>query len=280
MIAPHVPGAGLPPGHARLCAALVQGESAVTSACSTNPVRLLTPKARGRSVWGCLTSFGGGLLCGDTTSLDVEVGAGARCLLTTQSSTKVYRSNGNGGSRHTSRIRVGDGGLFCLLPDPIQPFADAEYSQRQHLQLSPTASAVLVDSVASGRAACGEHWAFSRFHSRMEVWVGERCVAVDALRLDREDGPLDAPHRCGRFEVLAALLVVGPHVHGIAEAILETAQKPVRRDDAILAAASPVVGGAFVRLACPSPEFLARTLRHTLTGIAGLLGEDPWTRRH
>jgi hypothetical protein len=46
------------PGGAALEVESVCGASAVTSALARSPLKLLTPRARGRSVWACTSSFG------------------------------------------------------------------------------------------------------------------------------------------------------------------------------------------------------------------------------
>src|SRR4051812_12410043 len=79
-------------GSARLEVDLVFGESTVTSSFAISPLKLLTPCSRGKSVWTYASNFGGGLVAGDQTQLNVRIGSGARCFLGTQASTKVYRN--------------------------------------------------------------------------------------------------------------------------------------------------------------------------------------------
>ena len=57
-------------GRAWLEVERVFGESTVTSAFATSPMKLLTPRSRGLSAWACTSSFGGGLVAGDQTQLD------------------------------------------------------------------------------------------------------------------------------------------------------------------------------------------------------------------
>src|SRR5690242_18480080 len=83
-----------PTGQASLEVALIAGQSTVTAAQASNPVKLLTPRARADSVWAYSSSFGGGLVAGDQTRLNLYIRAGARCFFSTQSSTKVYRNPG------------------------------------------------------------------------------------------------------------------------------------------------------------------------------------------
>ena len=67
-------------------------ETVLTRSFATSPLKVFATK-RGRSAcWVYAATLGGGLVGGDEIRLTVEVDAGARALLTTQASTKVYRS--------------------------------------------------------------------------------------------------------------------------------------------------------------------------------------------
>jgi urease accessory protein UreH len=134
-------------------------------------MKLLTPRARGLSAWACTSSFGGGLVAGDQTRLDVRVGAGARCFLGTQAATKVYRNPASLPSGHETTALLEKDSLLVFAPDPVQAFAKSTYAQRQTFHLAPDASLVLLDWFTSGRAARGERWAFSHFSSRNEVFT-------------------------------------------------------------------------------------------------------------
>ena len=56
------------------------------------PGEAIATKGRGSTCWVYAATLGGGLVGGDDIRLRVDVTAGARALLTTQASTKVYRS--------------------------------------------------------------------------------------------------------------------------------------------------------------------------------------------
>jgi urease accessory protein UreH len=157
------------PGQACFEVEIVSRESSVTCAFATNPLKLLTPRARGQSVWACTSSFGGGLVAGDQTRFDIRIGPGARCYLGTQAATKIYRNPSLLPCGHTTGAILAAGSLLVFAPDPVQAFAGSTYMQRQEFQLASDASLVLLDWFTSGRAARGERWAFNRFQSRNEV---------------------------------------------------------------------------------------------------------------
>lgn len=271
---------GVRAGHASLAIQFVCGQSAVTSCFATNPLKLLTPHARGPSVWAYTSSFGGGLVAGDQTSLDLRLAAGTCCFLGTQASTKVYRNPAGKPCGHVTRAEVGPGALLVFAPDPVQAFAQASYTQRQEFHLAAGASLVLLDWCLAGRAARGERWAFARFHSRNEIFVAGERLLLDSLLLDPAEGPLDAPHRMGRFNCLATLALVGPSLSaGCAALLNDMAARPVRRRAPLVGSASPIREGALLRIAGERSEEVAREIHQHLRFLAGLLGDDPWARK-
>src|SRR3954471_22342964 len=93
-------------GRAHLNVELVFGESTATSCSATSPVKLLTPCSRGKSVWAYASNFGGGLVAGDETRLDLRIGPEARCFFSTQASTKVYRNPAQLPCSHSTRAAI------------------------------------------------------------------------------------------------------------------------------------------------------------------------------
>jgi len=268
------------PGHCSLQVEVVAGQSAVTSARATSPLKLLTPRSRGPSVWVYLSSFGGGLVAGDETRLDIRLGPEARCFIGTQASTKVYRNPLQRPCGHQSHAVLERGSLLVLVPDPVQAFAGSSYTQRQEFHLERGAGLVLVDWLCSGRAARGERWVFNRFHSRNDVFLGDERLLVDSTLLDPADGPLDGAHRMGRFNCLALVLLVGEPVREAAAHLLaQVATQPVTRRAAFINSASPLRDGVLLRMAGEEVETVAREIHRHLTFLVNALGDDPWARK-
>ncbi len=269
------------PGEARLRCELVAGQSALTSVYATSPVKLLTPRSRGKSVWTSLATLGGGMLAGDETSLDLEIGAGARCLVSTQASTKIYRNPSGRPCSHRVRAQVDDGGFLALVPDAVQCFAGASFDQRQLITLHGNAGLVLTDWCSSGRVARGERWAFTRYASRIEILNSTgRRLFIDSLLLDPADGGLDSRMRLGRFNCLALLLVLGRELRAPAQELLgEVGRRPVSRRAELICAASPIGDGALLRIAGECLEHVANEIRARLDFLAGFLGDNPFARK-
>lgn len=272
--------AAAPPGAAGLEVALVDGLSAAVSVRSRSPMKLLTPLARGQSVWAYTSSFGGGMVAGDQTRLDLDIGPGARCHVGSQASTKIYRNPEGRPCGHTTHARIHEGALLSLTPDPVQAFAGARYRQHQEFDLARGASLVLVDALSSGRTACGERWEFQAYHSRTLVRQEGRLCFMDALALDGGAGPIGGSHRVGAYNGIASLLLMGESVAAAARAMVAEIQAlPVNRQAPVIRSASELEGGCLVRLMAVQIESILLELRRLLAFLCPLLGDDPWTRK-
>jgi urease accessory protein len=238
---------------------------------------LLTPSNHGHAAWIYTSSYGGGLVDGDRIGIDVEVGPGAAAFLSTQASTKVYRSTcGTGAELHG---RVAADGLLAVIPDPVVCFGAARYRQVQTFEIAAGGGLVVVDWLSSGRHASGERWAFHEYVARLRVRVDGRLVLQDALSLRARDG--DLPSRMGRFDVLVSVLIAGSRLQAPAANVASAiAAIPIsRRPEQLVAAASVGEHGCVVRVAGTSFERTAAMVRHHLAFLPCLLGDDPWARK-
>jgi urease accessory protein len=268
------------PARACLEVDVVAGRSAATAVWASNPMKLLVPCPRGESVWACVASFGGGLVAGDQTCLDVRLGANARCFLTTQASTKVYRNPNLRPCSHRLRATLADGSLLVLAPDPIQAFAGSTYAQRQEFHLHCGAGLVALDWFCSGRAARGERWAFARLQSSNELFIDGERILIDSLLLDPADGLLGHSHRLGRFNCLAVMIVMGKALaETTARLLTEIAGEPVLRQASFIVAASPLRDGVLLRMAGERVEDVGREIRRRLGFISVILEDEPWARK-
>ncbi|MEI6075930.1 MAG: urease accessory protein UreD [Verrucomicrobiota bacterium] len=267
-------------GYALLEVASVGGESTVISAYASTPLKLLTPRARGASVWAFTSSFGGGLVAGDRTRLELHLARNTRSFLGTQSATKVYRNTGQGTSSHATSAMLAEGSLLVFAPDPVQPFAHSSYGQRQEFRLAAGSGLALVDWFSSGRLACGERWAFTRLESRNEIFLEGERIFLDAVSLNPAGMPPAASHTTGRFNCFALLLLAGePLKNAAADLLAEVAALPVQRAAPLICSASPIRQGAVLRVAGETTEAVGRELHRRLKFASDILGDDPWARK-
>jgi urease accessory protein len=265
------------PGRGEIAVVRSGARSVVCRAYATSPLRLLTPRNHGLAAWIYTSSYGGGLVDGDRLAVRINVGEGAAAYVSTQASSKVYRSP-HGTSSETDG-RIASNGLLVLAPDPVVCYAGARYRQTQRFELEESASLVALDWMSSGRRAFGERWAFDEYSASLTVRVAGRLIVQDAVVLRKEDG--DLADRMRRFEVLAVAVVIGHRLMEATAAIVATAREiPVQLRPDLLVAATPLDGlGCVLRVAGTSTEAVGRTIRAYLGFVPTLLGDDPWARK-
>jgi urease accessory protein len=264
-------------GRGRLRVIRSGSRSVVSHAYATSPLRLLTPANHGHAAWVCTSSYGGGLVDGDRIELNVEVGEGAAAFVSTQASTKIYRSPGGTSSELHARVEAD--ALLVVAPDPVVCFAGSRYRQLQRFELGERGALVLVDWLSSGRRAAGERWAFDEYVAQIVVRLNRKLLVHDALALRAADG--DLAGRLGRFDVLAVIVLAGQRLGAEAASIVSSvSEQPVVRHADELVAATPLgEAGCVVRIAGMSVEGVGRTIRRFLGFLPSMLEDDPWKRK-
>jgi urease accessory protein len=266
-----------PAGSAHLTFTRSGSATVLTRAFAASPVKLIATNGHGTTCWVYAATLGGGLVGGDEIRIRAEVSAGARGLLTTQASTKVYRSLRP--SRQSLEASLDADALLAVVPDPVVCFADADFTQAQRYDLHPDASLVMVDWLTSGRHASGERWAFSRYNSRFDIRRGSKRIFFDALVL--EPNIDSVVERMGRFEVLLTAIITGPLVVAAAmDIVARLSQAPIdRQANLVISAARLRDGGALLRMAGTSVEQMGHALRKHLAFLSPLIGDDLWRRK-
>lgn len=159
----------------------VLGRSVATTVYARYPLKYLLPSKVASSkvdcVWIYAISYGGGILSNDAISQAVEVGGdGCSVVITTQSSTKIYKPRMPGDmAQQLLRARVAENGFLALLPHPITCFRASRYVQLQEFVLALDASLLLVDWFTSGRIDSGETWDFELYRSTNHVFLEEEA---------------------------------------------------------------------------------------------------------
>ena len=164
------------------------------------PLKLISPSpsAYQKSVLVFLLSYGGGLVGGDSVNLAVRVKQDARLSIVTQGHTKIFKSpSPEVVTTQKLDVQLDAGAALCLLPDPVQPFANSVYTQAQIFRAHSQSSLCFLDWVTQGRKAHGEDWSFIQWTGRNEVWLsgsdeskGGKLLVRDTVILSKADSVL------------------------------------------------------------------------------------------
>jgi urease accessory protein len=264
------------PGSGRLRLSRCGAHTVLERAYATSPLKIFNTRGVGTTCWLSSATLGGGLVGGDVVDLSLELGRDTRAVLTTQASTKVYRSCRP--SRQTLSATIENDALLAVVPDPIVCFAHAHFTELQKFELGETANLVVVDWITSGRHAVGERWAFRHYESRIEIQRAGRRILHDAILLTDDDGPVG--ERLRSCNVLLTAVMIGPMLVAHANAAVERCNNDFALEPGLVCAAWPLVGdGALIRIAGSRLEHVAEIVHQQFRFLGEVLGDDPWTRK-
>jgi len=142
----------------------------------------------------------GGVVGGDSLAIDVQVGAGAKTLVTTPGATKFYRSAGPR-ARQTQVITVQDEARLEWLPQENIFFPGAEVELDTRVELMGDARLALWEIQCLGRPVISEGFDRGRVDSRLSVNRDGKPLLLERLRVD--------PDNRSRLSLMAGLSVGG-----------------------------------------------------------------------
>lgn len=278
--------------------------SRVTRRFSTYPMKLVDSRVSDRAEARCalkvyVIGFGGGLVQDDKLGLQVHVGPGASLVLTTQASTKVYKSPLGKTCAQDLTASLDSGAVLVCLPSAVCPYTDSRFSQSQVIDLDDaTCTLVLLDWMVSGRYESGERWAFASYASRTAVRVGGELAAQDGIVLAPHGGReanrpgLGLAASMGAMNVVGSLLLLGPRAQAACARLQSLCSAHLVENglsqEALANGTWGVVGsysplqrcgaeGAMVRFATTTAELARAWLREGLDSLRREVGEDLFT---
>lgn len=173
-------------GHLDLvCAPDSRGVSVLRHQSFRAPMHLSKPHHDADTLVVNVVNPTAGLLEGDRVECRVRVESGARLLLTTPSASRAHRM-GEGRAELTQQLRVASGGFLEFWPELFIPQAGTRYAQRTELRVEEGGELLFFESLAPGRVAFGESFAFRELQWETDVWSGGAHVARERYRLTPE----------------------------------------------------------------------------------------------
>ena len=153
-----------------------------------------------------LHNISGGVLGGDQLQMEFDVGSQASVQLTSTSATRIYRSRpGVPSAQQWTKAHVQSGGLLEYLPDPLIPFAGARYSQHTEILLEDDAGLCWWETLAPGRVASGERFAYERVQIGLTIKTAGRPLLHEQFSLEPQRRAPTAATALGNYQYMGNL---------------------------------------------------------------------------
>ena len=101
----------------------VRGRSRMTRCKSISPLKILNPTSISACCQAYLSSYGGGMVAGDSINLEVSCLPGSKFFLGTQAETKIFTAHGGNICVQNITGRLGDGALAAGMRPIFSKFA-------------------------------------------------------------------------------------------------------------------------------------------------------------
>ena len=152
----------------------------------------------------------GGVVGGDRLSMDFQLEADAKTLITTATAGKIYRSSGME-ARQNINIKIAKDAYLEWLPQETIVFNGAIYRQDLRVELESESSFLMWEITRFGRTARGERFVSGEWRSHVEIWQQGIPLWIDRQLVKGEE-MLISPHGLAGYPVVATLAWIGQPV--------------------------------------------------------------------
>ncbi|MCK0167351.1 urease accessory protein UreD [Jannaschia sp. S6380] len=168
-------------------------------------LKALMPRNRVEAV---IVNTSGGITSGDRLEISAEAGAGAELNVTTQACERLYRAPG--GPAHLDvALEAKPDAHLAWLPQETIAYDGARLRRRIEVDVDPSATLILCESVILGRAAMGERLRRLDVAEQWRVRRGGVLIHAEELRLGPPEALAGAALLNGAG-ALATVMVVAP----------------------------------------------------------------------
>ncbi len=189
----------------------LNGRTRIVDLYQSSPCRALMPLVDDDEIFSAvMVTTSGGLAGGDKIRVSVTAETGARAVVTSQASEKIYRSLGDD-TRVSLTLTAAADTWLEWIPQGAILFDNSRLVRRNVIDADVNARVMAGEIVVFGRTASGETFHNGLFHDAWQVRVGGKLVWADAVRLDHDiEAVLAHPAGFGGAVAMATVLFVGP----------------------------------------------------------------------
>ena len=169
-----------------------------------------------------------GLLAGDRVNVNVEVESGARLLLTAPSANRIH-TMAEGFAEVSQRFTVNAGGSLDVWPEYLIPQKDSAYRQQTRIEVEQGGTLLWTESIAPGRTAHGEVFAFRDLRIATDITHGARLLVRERYQLGNAHPAIAALRRVFPEGYYASIICIAPGLDALDFAVSDSAWVGVTR---------------------------------------------------
>jgi urease accessory protein len=152
-----------------------------------------------------------GIFGGDSITTHVVVEPGARVLLLSPSAARFHPSHGRE-SRLEQTFAVRSGGSLDVLPEISIPQRDSRSFQKTTIHLEPGAELIYLETLAPGRVASSEAFAFALYSWSTDIHVGDRLLYRERASINPHNSSIAALRAIYPASYYSSIVLISPTV--------------------------------------------------------------------
>jgi len=159
-----------------------------------------------------LMSSAGGMLQGDTLKIDIIARKNTDTYVTTQSATKIYKSENQNCWQHV-KILVEKDSFLEYLPKQIIPHKDAKFFQNVNIQIDSSSTLIYSEIISAGRIAYGEKFDFNSVRLRLNCTdQNNKILFSESSNLEPENNKTKFSSLFGNQNLYSTIYIVSQKI--------------------------------------------------------------------
>jgi len=201
-----------------------------------------------------------GIFGGDAITTHVVVEPGARVLLSSPSAARFHPSQGRE-SRLEQTFEIRAGGSLDVFPEISIPQRDSRSFQKTTIHLEAGGELIYLETLAPGRVASGETFAFARYAWSTDVRVDDRLVHRERATITPGDSSMAGLRALFPDSYYAGIILISPVAENWKSDFLHAASSLVDPSSVKIAASKLNARGWSIRLLAANSLALRESIR-------------------
>ncbi|MBQ6819728.1 MAG: urease accessory protein UreD [Clostridium sp.] len=128
-----------------------------------------------------IVGLGGGYVEGEKYKYSITQKEDSRAIITTQSSTKVYKCENKKTTKQETVINLEKNSILEYITDNVILYKNAIYKQVNNIYMDESATLIYSDGITSGWSKEGGEFQYSNIQLKTNVYVNNKLVLLDNL---------------------------------------------------------------------------------------------------
>ena len=160
-----------------------------------------------------IVGLGGGYVEGEKYKYSITQKEDTRAIITTQSSTKVYKCENNNRTEQETTINLEKNSILEYITDSVILYKNAIYKQVNNIYMDDSSTLIYSDGITSGWSKDGDAFQYSNVQLKTNVYLNNKLVLLDNLLVDPKRNDVTKLGFFEGYKNFGTLLVINKNIN-------------------------------------------------------------------